>query len=66
MAWTQSQLDALETAIVQGVTSVTYDGERVEYRSIAEMLQLRGVMRSALGLNGSMGARRYAIFDPGT
>jgi len=62
MAWTQAHLDALELSIVRGVKSTTYDGERVEYGSIGEMLQLRAVMREALGLVGAMGASRYAVF----
>ena len=51
MAWNQAQLEALEAALMSGVTSVSYEGKSVTYRSIAEMLQLRGAMRRALGLD---------------
>lgn len=66
MAWTQTHLDALEAAIARGTRSVTYDGERVEYHSLADMLQLRAIMRADLGYTSATGAKRYAIFNPGT
>lgn len=49
MAWTQAQLTALEDAIATGAMRVTHDGKTVEYRSIAEMIQVRNMMRAAMG-----------------
>ena len=49
MAWTQTQLDALEEAIAQGSLSVQYGDKRVQYRSLDEMLRLRDLMRKELG-----------------
>lgn len=63
-SWTQPQLDALESAIARGVTSVTYDGKKVEYRSLAEMLSIRDRMREALGLT-AVSSTRYASFRRG-
>lgn len=46
MAYTQSDLDALSTAIAAGIKSVTYaDNRRVEYQSLADMRALRNDMK---------------------
>ena len=37
MAYTQTQLDALDVAIAEGVLTVSYDGRTVTYRSLNEM-----------------------------
>lgn len=50
MAFTQEQLDALEDAIAKGVTEVKYEDKTLTYRSINEMLQIRDIIRRALGL----------------
>lgn len=50
MAFTQSDLDALEIAIATGATSFSYEGKTVSYRSLDEMLRVRGIMQQALGL----------------
>ena len=44
MAWTQTDLDKLNEAIGQGVTTVTYRDRTVSYRSLDEMLRLRTMM----------------------
>ena len=50
MAFTQSELDALESAIATGALIVRYsDGRQVQYRSLAEMQRLRQLMRAELG-----------------
>jgi hypothetical protein len=74
MAWSQSDLDALDVSIKKGVRSVTYKDGAVVYHSLDEMLKLRGVMQAeiagttgqtrtvgayASGLSGSV----YAPFD---
>lgn len=60
-SWTNAQLQALEQAIARGVTRVTYDGKTVEYRSLAEMLDLRDRMRADLGLTAASGPRVAAF-----
>ena len=42
--FTQAHLDALTTAIAQGVQSVSVDGRTVNYASIADMQRLRDRM----------------------
>ncbi len=54
MAWTQTQLDALNDAIAAGVTSVSHNGKTVTYRSLAEIMQLRDRMQWEIA-NGSAG-----------
>lgn len=50
MAWTQTQLDALETAIAEGVLTVRYQDKQVTYRSLDEMIRVRNLMRESLGI----------------
>lgn len=52
MAWTQTQLDALNEAIASGVTTVSHNGKTVTYRSLKEMMELRDRMQWELA-NGS-------------
>ena len=48
MAWTQTQLDALNDAIAAGVTTVSHNGKTVTYRSLAEMMDLRNRMQQEI------------------
>jgi len=49
MAYTQTQLHALEEALAKGVIEVSYGDRSVKYRSLREMRSLRDEMRRALG-----------------
>lgn len=53
MAWTQSDLDALESAIKGGVKRVQYGDRAVEYHSMREMLDLRDTMKNAVAASTS-------------
>lgn len=55
MAFTQEQLDALNSAIADGVTSVAYRDRTVTYRDLNEMLRIKGMMEAQLvsGANSS-------------
>jgi hypothetical protein len=64
MAFTQTQLDALEAALATGQLEVEFEGSRLKYRSTAEMLRLRDVIRKQLGLVGT-GQRMYGTFTDG-
>ena len=48
MAWTQSDLDAVEAAIASGELDVQYSDKRTRYRSIAELLEARSVIQRSL------------------
>ena len=59
MAFTQTQLDALETALATGALECEFDGKRAKYRSLDEMMRIRDTMRAALGLNAR--TSRYSL-----
>jgi hypothetical protein len=65
MAWTQTQLDALEEAISQGALVVKYQDRMVTYRSLNEMLKLRELIRNELGLTETT-VRLFAKHSKGT
>lgn len=56
MAWTTSDVEALEAAIKSGVRTVSYADRTVTYHSLDEMLRLRSVMKNDVAANaGSAG-----------
>lgn len=59
MAFTQSQLDALETSIATGSLECRFDGKEVRYRSLDEMMRIRETIRAALGFSGS--GKRFGL-----
>ncbi len=65
MAYTQTQLDALEEAIALGALEVEYDDpggrKRVRYRSIEQMRSLRREMRRELGIDNTDGRRFHRM-----
>lgn len=54
MAWSQTDLDTLDEAIGQGVTSVRYLDRSVQYRSLREMLALRALMTDELAVASTL------------
>lgn len=64
MAWSQTDLTALESAISAGALRVEYSGaggsRTVTYHSLQEMLDLRRLMRTELGLEPA-GGRRFFL-----
>lgn len=62
MAYTQQQLDDLEAAIAEGVTTVSSNGRQVSYRNLSDMLKLRDLMREELGQVGAGRQRKYMTF----
>lgn len=65
MAFTQTQLTALENAIAAGATRVTHDGKTVEYASLDDMLRRRNIIRTALGIDPQTSATVMAAHDRG-
>ncbi len=49
MAYTQSQLDALEAALASGTLTVEFDGKRVTYRSLDEIQRAIEIVKKGLG-----------------
>jgi len=61
MAWTPDDLTALDAAIATGALRVGYaDGKSVTYRSLDEMIALRGLIRRELGLERAPIRKVYA------
>lgn len=52
-AFTQDDLDAINTAIKSGATTVKYGDKEVTYRSLSEMMRVRDLIRRDLGLTNS-------------
>lgn len=50
MAFTQSDLDAINATIARGEKRVAYADRAVEYRSLDEMLQARAVIAAELAV----------------
>lgn len=48
MAWTQTELDLIETAIAKGERLVRFADRTVEYRSINELLSARDAIKAEL------------------
>ena len=66
MAWTQTDLDALETALKAGVRRVSYGDRSVEYHSLEEMLKLRDAMKQTINTAAGVTTRcTYASFSKG-
>lgn len=63
MAWTQSDLDAVDAAIKNGVRRVTFaDGRSTEYQTTGEMLTLRKTMKAELAASASqVNPRRVTV-----
>jgi hypothetical protein len=49
--WTQQDYETLCQMLGKGVTSMEVNGEKVSFRSLAEMRQIKGMMEDELGLN---------------
>lgn len=66
MAYTQAQLDALDEAIAAGTKVVMYDGKRVEYQSLDDMLRARRIVARALLGSYARVAGWNPTYDRGT
>lgn len=65
MAYSQTQLDALEQAIAQGVLTVKRGDRLITYRSLEEMERTRDQMKAELGQNTGKVTRRFASMSKG-
>ncbi|MEO1686513.1 MAG: hypothetical protein AAFU61_01265 [Pseudomonadota bacterium] len=64
MATLDDEIAALESAIRRGVRTVEYNGERVEYRSLADMRSILAEMKGSQGATQpTHGGRFYPAFD---
>lgn len=51
MAFTQLQYDAITDALAQGALTVKYADKEVTYRSLDEMIRIKGMMEHDLGIS---------------
>lgn len=65
MAWTLTDLQALEKAIASGTLSVKYADRQVNYRSLDEMLKIRDMIAKELGQKATGPFRKVAQFSTG-
>jgi len=56
MAFTQTQLDAIDAAIASGELKITFDGREIVYRSIADLLKARDTIKAGLQESGALPA----------
>lgn len=61
MAFTQQNLDVLDAAIATGTLTVEYNGKRVTYRSIDELIRARNLIKSDLENRSGAGGSRSSI-----
>lgn len=62
MAYTQSQLEAIEKAIALGVTRVEYADSVTQYQKLSDLIALRDQMKAELGVETTATARGRAWF----
>ena len=65
MAWTQQNLNDLDQAIASGARSVSYEGKQISYGSLDEMLRIRGMIMTALGMAMPASRTIFAGHDRG-
>jgi len=53
MAWTQSQIDTLKTAIATGTKTVNYGDKTVTYQDIPAMMTALAAMEAEVGASTS-------------
>ena len=52
MSWTAADLTVIESAIASGALSVQFADRRVQYRSMAELLKARDVIKDSIASGG--------------
>lgn len=52
MAFSQTDLDAIKTAIASGTMKVKYADREVQYQSLDDLLKIKGLIEKELGQAG--------------
>ncbi len=63
MAFTQSDLTAIETAIKSGTMTVHYRDRSVTYRSLSELLQIKSLIESDIAKTANGGTSMYPRYQ---
>jgi hypothetical protein len=61
MAWTQTDLDTLDSAIASGERRVRLQDKEVEFRTLDEMLRIRAVINNSLDPTAKTGMKRVQM-----
>lgn len=64
--FTLKKYEELKAAILEGVLTVEYDGKKVTYRSLDEMIRILNMAAIELGLSDGRGRRIYHSTSKGT
>lgn len=65
MAYTQKHLDLVERAIARGEKVVRYEDRTVEYRTVAELIQARDLIRTELARASGPRSRVVRLYHGG-
>jgi hypothetical protein len=67
MAWTQTDVEALERAIAEGrgARSISFSDQTIVFGSVDEMLRLLATMKAAVAAAAGTSSTRYAAFSKG-
>jgi hypothetical protein len=67
MAFTQTDIDSLKTAIAagRGARTITFGDQTITFHSVAEMRELLEIMQSDVSATAAVPRTRYAAFDKG-
>lgn len=64
MAWTQTDLDAINAAIATGARRVRFQTHEVEYQSVGDLLRARDAIAAEVGAAAGSGLM-FAEYGPG-
>ena len=63
--YTTEMLQKLDEAIATGARDIYYGDKRLSYRSLDEMMRIRTMIATQLGLQKTNGGRKLAIHSKG-
>ncbi len=61
MAYTQSQLEALQEALASGLLTVTFEGRTMTYRSVQDLQRAIATVQSDLNSRAGKRVRQYRM-----
>ena len=65
LPYTVDAYNTLCAAISQGAARVKYEGKEIDFRSLNDMLRIKGLMEAALFPNQKKTTRKYLNFKKG-
>jgi hypothetical protein len=65
MAWTQADLDAINSAIATGAKRVRFQTHEVEYQSVSDLLKVRDVIKAEVEGENEIGGPIFTEYYGG-